>query len=170
MSTAATRSKVLLMGCVVALIVAFGLKTVRYINPPQRMTKSFDVRLTEFLEANNWARQQPSPDTENRAVQILTFTKTQCDQPLRVSIVGTTSGLESYLRQKFGDDIAFVQHGAVLEHPSLLRYQISNAWDGLVARISGRTPTRQPIVAITPAPRKTAAKCDGPTKDQWVSF
>lgn len=170
MTISATHAKVLLIGCVVALGIAFGLKIVRYTNPPQRMTNSFDARLTEFLETNHWMRQAPAVNTENKAVQILTFEKTHCAQPLRVSIVGTTSGLESYLRQKFGDDIAFVQHGAVLDHPSLLHYQITNAWNGLVARISGRNPTRQPIIAVTPAPRNKVGNCTGPSSDQWISF
>jgi len=170
MTDKSSQTKLILATAVVVLCVALGWKALRYTQPDERMTATFDQRLTEFLDAQGWKRQPVSPDIQNKAVQIITFNKSQCPQPLRVSIVGTTSGLESYLRQKFGDDLAFVQHGSVLKHPSLLRYQLVRTWTNLLARLSGKAPDTQPIVAVTPAPRTELETCHGPTINQWSSF
>ena len=166
----ATRSQVLIGTFVFLLIVGLGLKVLRYATPPQRMDATFDTKLTDFLLRSGWERQPPEPGTENSAVQILTFQKDGCQTPLRVSIVGTTSGLESYLRQTYGDDLAFVQHGRVAPHPSLLRYQIHQTWARLRAIVAGRTPQGLPILAITPAPKTARAQCTGPTVNEWWDF
>lgn len=170
MSDTSMRTKLVLGLCALVLTLGLGAKVMRYTAPPKRMNQSFDERLTTFVQAGGWQRQATDASTENKAVQIITFSKANCPAPLRVSIVGTTSGLESYLRQKFGDDIAFVQHGTVRDHPSLVRYQIANSWSGMLARLSGTTPERQPILAITPAPRQTGNACAGPTINEWETL
>ncbi len=168
MSSTPTRAKIFLVLSILVLTIALGGKVLRYAKPPPRMNLSFDERLTEFVQATGWQRQAPAPNAENKAVQIITFTKTQCTHPLRISIVGTTSGLESYLRQKFGDDIAFVQHGTVRDHPSLLRYQLVGIWRGAKAFLSGRSSAaREPILAIIPAPPTNAQRCGGPPAAAW---
>lgn len=165
-----TRTTILVVVCCTVLIVGLGMKILRYVTPPQRMTQSFDVQLTQFLSDTGWQRVQKASENENKAVQIITFRKRACTEPLRISIVGTTSGLESYLRQQFGDDIAFVQHGSVRPHPSLLRFQIVRAWQRMVAYVVNKPEPRRPILAVTPAPREDATSCMGPTIAQWQSF
>ncbi len=168
MTNNAARPIVLLIAFVIILCIAVGWKAARYMTPPVRMDATFDQRLTGFLDARDWSRQEPSPNTENKAVQIITFTKTQCPNPLRISIVGTTSGLESYLRQKFGDDIAFVQHGSVRKHPSLLWYQVMSAWRSAKAVMSGNPRVeRDPILAVIPAPKEISTTCGAPPASSW---
>ena len=149
-----SRSTSVLTVIVLALATALGLKVLRYTDPPQRMDQAFETRLDGLLTGEGWQRQPQDPETRNSAVQIITFKKQGCTEPLRVSIVGTTSGLESFLRQKFGDDLAFVQHGTVRDRPSLLHYQVMRNWQAAKAFLTGTTLTSQPILAVIPAPKK----------------
>lgn len=163
-------TKVLMIVAVLVVCLALGFKWLRYTAPTERMDTTFETRLTKYLSDQGWQAQHDDAQPKNSAVEIIAFDKPGCESPLRVSIVGTTSGLESYLRQTFGEDLAFVQHGAVFERPSLLRFQIVKTWNNLVAAISGRPSEQRPILAVIPAPKRLSTACDGPSQAQWEAF
>lgn len=165
-----TQKMIMIAVGVAVMCIGAGFKVARYSAPPQRMNETFDQRLTRFLVDQGWQRRDEDPATKNNAVRIITFNKPNCSDPLRVSIVGTTSGLESYLRQTFGDDIAFVQHGAVLQHPDLLRHQVVRTWRGFTALLTGRSADRQPILAVIPAPTHNKEICAGPSRASWAQL
>lgn len=163
-------SKVVISFAAAVLCLGAGLKVLRYMEPPQRMGASFDSRLVGFLHSQAWHRIPEDPGSKNSAVKIVTFMKANCTAPMRVSIVGMTSGLESYLRQSFGDNIAFVQHGTVLDHPSLLRFQIFKTWTAIAATFTRQGREQRPILAVIPAPKQQPNPCDGPSIAHWESL
>lgn len=152
------------------ILCGVGLKVSRYNAPLQRMDDTFEHRMTSLLQNDGWQIQPAETSTKDSAVRIITFAKESCPAPLHISIVGKTSGLESYLRQKFGDDLAFVQHGVVLQSPSFLRHQMMTTLTRAIDMFSGARSETRPILAVIPAPKTFKQVCSGPDTATWTAL
>lgn len=159
-----------LIGLSLLLCVALIAKIVRYHEVPERVERNFEADLTRFLGKHDWVSKAPDGEAPNRSGAVREFEKAGCANPLHISVLGETTGLESYLRQKFGDDLAFVQQGVVRDRPSQIQLQIAKTLAAINSFLLRQKTLVTPIFAVIPAPKTTPGPCQGPDHKQWAAF
>lgn len=150
----------------IVVLAAGALKIERYSSAGSIDTAQFEASLEAVLSAQGWqVAKRIEPGASGEPYRKLTFRKRDCSQVLTVAYVGTTTGLEPFLRSRYGD-LAFLQGGEVVKKLAAARDQLQRL---RILSTGTDTHDRHPAIAISPAPASamTGRGCAVPPAEVW---
>lgn len=157
-------------GALLILILAAGLKMVRYGSPADLTDTAALGRLAPFMASAGWSKAAPVSGRAGNLYTWTEFSHADCPRSITVAFLGTSTEAHDLLQLDHDGNVAFVQGGHVVTRPSGLHRQLSSL-QAAVARLLGwREPVLLPLLGIAPAPQRNGDACTGPTKGQWEAF
>jgi hypothetical protein len=164
-----THSKTLLACGVGVLLVVGGivLKLVRYLEVGSPNGEAMVTQLTGFVETHGWQADLSAPIERSGSLTVLTYQKSGCDRPLKLALLGSTDGLDSYLRQRFGDGLYYIQNNERRARPSMLRFHLNAAAAIVRQALGGAASIRQQIFAVVPPQSGSGTPCRAPNMSAW---
>ena len=163
-----SRHSIVAFLAVAAIIGGIALKVERYAAPRPAPGAGFEARQMEVMVRYGWHKADDA-ESHGNAFRLLKLNKAGCANAVRLAVIGTTDGLDAYLRQQYGDDIAYLQHGQVFDRPDMIAYQFHEAKRIVVRAVGFKAgPRGIPIIALIGASAGAGTPCAGPASANWT--
>ncbi len=158
------RALIVLTG--VWLVLGLGAKAMRYAPEREAIAPRAERIVKSFLAERGWLLSDRVALTRAGVYVAQVFIRDGCRDLMAVVALGAADESADVVRQALGPDMAFLQGGQIVDHPSASASLANTLHGGLRLATGDVTP----VLAIAPAPGKAREVCKPPPAGDWAAL